>query len=230
MKNLIVHNPFSLILFQAVILQVRANRGVDYESILGVSEAPIAKAVGGSKVVIKARNLLDDSGSDLKKRSPFLELLYLQHFSECLEYTNYVLFCIDKVYDTHAAALAQAKLQAILDQTAVASTTSTKYSSKAIMSTNSEINVELMPSKSYDLGPAADEVEILSLPLGLVRQAIITSDENKTRNEVNRLLSYFCKLTIEEMLLLEARRTPFPIDDIKRRVRMRILKKSPPTS
>ena len=70
--------------------------------------------------------------------------------------------------------------------------------------------------------------EVPSIPLGLVRQAVIRSDSNKTRGEVNQLLSYCCKLSIEESLLLEARKTPFPIEEIKSRIRMKIMKKSPP--
>jgi hypothetical protein len=70
--------------------------------------------------------------------------------------------------------------------------------------------------------------DVPSLPLKLVRAAIAKVDEHKPRADVNRLLAYCCKLTIEEMLLLEARRTPFSIADIKRRLRMKVVRKSPP--
>ena len=68
--------------------------------------------------------------------------------------------------------------------------------------------------------------EIPAMPIRIYRNAILRTDENKTRNEVNKLLAYCTKFTIEEVLLLEARRTPFPLEDIKKRLRMKVIRKS----
>ena len=70
--------------------------------------------------------------------------------------------------------------------------------------------------------------EIPAMPIRIYRNAILRTDENKTRNEVNKLLAYCTKFTIEEVLLLEARRTPFPLEDIKKRLRMKVIRKSIP--
>ena len=64
------------------------------------------------------------------------------------------------------------------------------------------------------------------MPLRMFRNAILKADENKSRAEVTKLLAYCAKLTIEEALLMEARRTPFPLDEFKCRLQMKIVRKS----
>lgn len=153
-----------------------------------------------------------------------MDLLHLQHLSECIEYVNHVITCIDNAYTLHAANLAVIKSQS---KSEASSASSSRYSSKAVIVTNFDYEVK---KEEVSSSPSPGVVDLPSLPLGLIRQAVLTSDSNKTRSEVNRLLSYCCKLTIEEMLLMEARRTPFPVDEIKKRIRMKIIKKSAPIS
>jgi hypothetical protein len=73
------------------------------------------------------------------------------------------------------------------------------------------------------LEPGLHEITIRCL-----REAIMTSDPNKTRTEVNRLMAYCARLTAEDMLLAEAKKTPLPFHDIVARLRSRLLKRSPP--
>lgn len=158
------------------------------------------------------------------RRSIFMELLHLQHYTECMEYNESVIRCICTVYDVYAADQAQVKEMARADE-ASHNPPSTR-GSKVVGSSRSGFGGLGLLGAADSLIPPPPEVP--SIPLGLVRQAVIRSDSNKTRGEVNQLLSYCCKLSIEESLLLEARKTPFPIEEIKSRIRMKIMKKSPP--
>lgn len=211
-------------------LEVKANRGIDYEALLGVSELQLSSEVDvemstkGNQLNTKA-SLEADCPS--KKRSMFMNLLHLQHLSECIEYIDHLIMCIDIAYTTHAAALA-------LTQSPMRSeiaSSSSRQSSRAVIARNFDNETKHSVTATEGLNPLEPGViELPSLPLGIVRQAVLTSDGNKTRGEVNRLLSYCCKLTIEEMLLMEARRAPFPVEEIKKRIRMKIMKKSTPIS
>jgi hypothetical protein len=67
------------------------------------------------------------------------------------------------------------------------------------------------------------------MPIGRFRDAISYADPNKPRTEVNKLLSRACAMSIEEMLLGEARRVIVNIEDFKRRLRSGLLQKSPPS-
>jgi hypothetical protein len=209
---------------------VKANRGIDYEALLGVSdlqsssEVDVRRNSNGNR-----RNSKTSVEADkpIKKRSMFMDLLHLQHLSECIEYVDYLIMCIDNAYTTHAAILTETQSQMKSD---VASSASSRHSSRAVIASNfgNEVNPVIA---SEVLNPLESRVaDLPSLPLGIIRQAVLSSDSNKTRSEVNRLLSYCCKLTIEEMLLMEARRAPFPVEDIKKRIRMKIMKKSAPIS
>jgi hypothetical protein len=66
------------------------------------------------------------------------------------------------------------------------------------------------------------------ITVGKLREALTYSDSNKTRNEINQLLSRGCSLTIEGMLLLEAKRTPIDVEEFKTRLKNGLLKKSAP--
>jgi hypothetical protein len=211
---------------------VKANRGVDYEALLGVSELQSSSEVDvrrNSNGNRRNSKTSVEADKPIKKKSRFMDLLHLQHVSECIEYVDYLIMCIDNAYTSHAAVLAETQSQMKSD---VASSVSSRAvipnPSKAVIASNNEVNpvVGLEGLNPLESGVA----DIPSLPLGIFRQAVLTSDSNKTRSEVNRLLSYCCKLTIEEMLLMEARRAPFPVEEIKKRIRMKIMKKSAPIS
>jgi hypothetical protein len=61
------------------------------------------------------------------------------------------------------------------------------------------------------------------------RDALNYSDPNKSRADVNKLLARGCGTTVEEMLLMEAKRTTVPIDLFKKKLHAGLLHRSPPT-
>lgn len=210
--------------FQALSLDVKGNRGIDYEHVLGVSELSLTLTFSATDT---ARDMtIDNKGVYAKKRTQFMELLHLQHYYEILEYTDFIVVCIDKTYDVYAAAELSAKRQIFLDKAIIP----LKQVSKATISSTATTNIHGESGKIAVLPSTTLDTECLVvtpvLPLGLIRHAIILSDHNKTRSEVNNLLSYCCKLTIENMLFLEARRTPFNLEEFKKRIRMKVMKKS----
>lgn len=67
--------------------------------------------------------------------------------------------------------------------------------------------------------------------LATLRDAIVAVDPNKARSEVNTYLARGVGFEIEEMLLMEAKKTSVSVSDFKKRLRRNgLLKKSPPTS
>ena len=68
----------------------------------------------------------------------------------------------------------------------------------------------------------ATEVSVAKL-----REALMLSDANKTRMEINQLLARGAGCTLEEALLKEAKRVPLSVADFKTRIRSGLLKKSP---
>jgi hypothetical protein len=79
-----------------------------------------------------------------------------------------------------------------------------------------------------DASEVDPESGVHGITLRRYREAIVASDGNKTRSEVNRVMAYCSKMTIEDMLLTEARRTSLPLEDIIQRLKSRLVKKSPP--
>ncbi len=79
-------------------------------------------------------------------------------------------------------------------------------------------------------GRGADGEPTALLPINKFREALIYSDAHKTRTEINHLLARGCGLSVEETLLMEARRTAVAAEDFKRRLRAGLLKKSAPVS
>eukprot|EP01034_Spumella_vulgaris_P025798 gene25798-32290_t len=67
------------------------------------------------------------------------------------------------------------------------------------------------------------------MTLNKLREALIYADQHKTRTEINHLLARACNLSVEETLLMEARRTPLSVEEFKRRLRSGLLKKSAPS-
>eukprot|EP00981_Chlorochromonas_danica_P015405 scaffold12037_cov159-Ochromonas_danica.AAC.6 len=64
--------------------------------------------------------------------------------------------------------------------------------------------------------------------IGKLREAIIHADPNKLRPEVNQWLARGCGCSVEEVLLMEAKRAVHPVIDFKRLLRSVLLKRSPP--
>lgn len=67
------------------------------------------------------------------------------------------------------------------------------------------------------------------MTIGKFREAINYADSNKSRTEVNKLLARACAMSIEEMLLAEAKRMTVFVEDFKLRLRSGLLQKSAPT-
>lgn len=61
------------------------------------------------------------------------------------------------------------------------------------------------------------------------RDALNYADPNKTRSDINKLLARGCGTTVEEILLMEAKRIPISIEDFKKRLKSGLLQKSAPT-
>lgn len=75
-----------------------------------------------------------------------------------------------------------------------------------------------------------NEMNEKDMMIGKFRDALIYADPNKSRTEINKLLSRSCAMSIEEMLLAEAKRTMIPIEDFKLRLKSGLLQKSPPVA
>lgn len=69
----------------------------------------------------------------------------------------------------------------------------------------------------------------VEMTISKLREAINYADPNKPRSEVNKFLSRACGGSIEDMLLLEAKRTPQSVAELKRKLRSGLLQKSPPS-
>ena len=67
-----------------------------------------------------------------------------------------------------------------------------------------------------------------SASVSTFRKALLAADEQRPRAEVNAYLARGLGVTLEELLLVEAKRLRFPIADFKRRLRAGLLKKSVP--
>lgn len=65
--------------------------------------------------------------------------------------------------------------------------------------------------------------------IGKLRDALSFADPNKTRADINKMLARGCGVTIEEVLLMEAKKDLVPIDTFQRTLRKELLKKSGPS-
>lgn len=72
------------------------------------------------------------------------------------------------------------------------------------------------------------ENDDLDISIGRLRDALSFADNNKTRTEINQWLARGCGASVEDTLLMEAKRTPIVLEDFKKRLRKGLLVKSPP--
>jgi len=77
---------------------------------------------------------------------------------------------------------------------------------------------------SNALDPGASE-----MPVGRYREAIFGADPNKPRSEINEYLARGCSTSVEDMLLMEAKRVPVNANDFKRKLFSGMIKRSNPT-
>lgn len=69
-----------------------------------------------------------------------------------------------------------------------------------------------------------------TMTVGRLREALSYADPNKPRSEVNRLLARAAGVGVEEVLLLEARRTGLALDGLIKKLKGGLLVKSPPAA
>lgn len=67
------------------------------------------------------------------------------------------------------------------------------------------------------------------MPVSRFRDAILGSDPNKPRSEVNEYLARGCGKSVEDMLLLEAKRVPINVAEFKKCLFSGMIKRSPPS-
>lgn len=67
---------------------------------------------------------------------------------------------------------------------------------------------------------------VAEISLSKLREALVLSDVNKTRGEINQLLARGAGCTLESVLLKEAKRVPVLIEEFKVNIRAGVLKKS----
>ena len=78
-------------------------------------------------------------------------------------------------------------------------------------------------------GTAAPIVAEKMMTISRLREALVFADPDNQRAGVNKLLARACGVGIEEMLVLESKRTQFSIDFLKKNLKQGIIKKSYPT-
>lgn len=61
------------------------------------------------------------------------------------------------------------------------------------------------------------------LCVGDIREALVYADKNKTRSEINRYLARGSFCTVEEMLVMEVKKTMVPLDLFIKRLRRGLL-------
>lgn len=67
-----------------------------------------------------------------------------------------------------------------------------------------------------------------TMTMGRLREALSFADPNKPRSEVNRLLARAAGVGVEEVLLLEAKRTGLALEGLIKKLKGGLLVKSPP--
>lgn len=137
------------------------------------------------------------------ERSPFLELIKLQHLADCQATERAVLSCID-----HQVQLAQAQ---------------------ALETASMMTGASGMGGASTGGGAGGGVVlNAGEIAISKLRDALVLADGNKTRTEVNQLLARGAGCTVEAVLLREAKRVPLVVEEFKSNICLGLLKKSPP--
>ncbi|RYH21420.1 hypothetical protein EON65_20770 [archaeon] len=69
----------------------------------------------------------------------------------------------------------------------------------------------------------------IEVSISKIREALCQADPNKPRSDINTWLCLGTKMTVEEVLLAEAKKVLVCAKDFKNSLRMHLLKKSPPS-
>jgi len=137
------------------------------------------------------------------ERSPFLELIKLQHLADCQAMERAVLACVDQ-----QVQLAQAQ---------------------ALETSSMMTGVSGMGGGGGAPGAGAGAaLNVGEIAISKLRDALVLADANKTRTEVNQLLARGAGCTVEAVLLREAKRVPLLVEEFKTNICTGLLKKSPP--
>ena len=142
-------------------------------------------------------------------RTAFLELLKTQHVEDCVSMERSVVSCIDQVCEASAAAAAA---------TAASSVATLPSTGGGTMPTTTAAGLA-------SATPVAATVQ--ELPVSKLREALMLSDANKSRMEINQLLARGAGCSLEEVLLKEAKRVVLSVEAFKSKVVAGLLKKSP---
>ena len=86
--------------------------------------------------------------------------------------------------------------------------------------------IEFVDSVSEQVESSRDSPSELHSTLADLREALLRADPKKPRAEVNSYLARGCGVSLEQMLLMEAKRVEIPLEDFMRRLRSGLLKKS----
>lgn len=87
-----------------------------------------------------------------------------------------------------------------------------------------EQSLESMGNNEASSGATASR----SMLISRYREALTIADPNKSRTEINALLARAANTNVEEMLLLEAKRVTLNFEEVRRRLRQGLLKRSAP--
>lgn len=81
---------------------------------------------------------------------------------------------------------------------------------------------------TFSSSSRSSNAQKLNMTVGQLREALCHADTNKSREEINLLLSRGCACDLENLLLMEAKRVPVRLGPFIARIRKGILKKSLP--
>jgi len=152
--------------------------------------------------------------------SNFFEQLKLQHISECLSYHDHVLSCIDLFFHEFSIVSTAANNNANNNP----SQTSAVQSTMAVANTT-VASTTTIGGMSSSLVPPTITNEIT---INKLREALMHADSNLSRSEVNHLLARGCGMTVEDVLIQEAKRELISFDDFRRKLKNGLLKKNIP--
>jgi hypothetical protein len=187
-------------------------------------------------------------GAGSRARSKFQELLFAHHAADCAAMEAAVMQSIDSALGESAGAVgvgADAGAGPGAGTTArplhgaqatptphtahfVPHSPTTSLSSHASHPHDSASASASGPEVPAGGGTGSAPTAVAELPIKKLREAILLADPDKTRVEVNYLLSKGTGCPMEEVLMKEAKRMSVPVEEFKSNLKGCLLKKSVP--
>ena len=197
----------------------------------------LAKALqtdaGGCKFIDPVWLLAEDRYGT---RSHFLETLKLQHINECITQEQLLLQSIDKFAAIAAASAAATATAAASLAANNAAPSNLPQVGNRYPSNNSPTRLDTAErarrrtmmkgqpgSDKASTGEAALAPAIIEMTVGKFREALIEAQPSRSRDDVNTLLCRGCDASLEDMLLMEAKRMTVPVEQFKTRLRSKLL-------